>query len=131
MVDRIVNIAATNIGIGIKNVTFNEPQSGPFSGQPDHARRADDRGHGADGGRVLSWLLQSQDRLGQGRARSRVVLFLTIDKAKFRKDGRARGLAGNSRREVTPTNMWWYRAEAKISGAIVAEAELGAMIAED
>ena len=28
-------------------------------------------------------------------------------------------------------NMWWYRAEAKVGGALIAEAEVGAMIAED
>jgi 3-hydroxyacyl-[acyl-carrier-protein] dehydratase len=27
-------------------------------------------------------------------------------------------------------NMWWYRGEAKVDGQIVAEAELGAMIAD-
>ena len=27
-------------------------------------------------------------------------------------------------------NMWWFRGEAKVDGEIVAEAELGAMIAE-
>jgi len=27
-------------------------------------------------------------------------------------------------------NMWWYRGEAKVGGEIVAEAELGAMIAD-
>jgi 3-hydroxyacyl-[acyl-carrier-protein] dehydratase len=26
-------------------------------------------------------------------------------------------------------NMWWFRGEAKVGGEIVAEAELGAMIA--
>jgi 3-hydroxyacyl-[acyl-carrier-protein] dehydratase len=24
--------------------------------------------------------------------------------------------------------MWWYRAEAKVAGAVVAEAEVGAML---
>jgi 3-hydroxyacyl-[acyl-carrier-protein] dehydratase len=25
-------------------------------------------------------------------------------------------------------NMWWYRGEAKVDGALVAEAEVGAML---
>jgi hypothetical protein len=28
-------------------------------------------------------------------------------------------------------NMWWYRAKALVNGAVIAEAEVGAMIAED
>jgi 3-hydroxyacyl-[acyl-carrier-protein] dehydratase len=27
-------------------------------------------------------------------------------------------------------NMWWYRAEAKVNGRLIAEAELGAVITE-
>jgi len=27
--------------------------------------------------------------------------------------------------------MWWYRAKALVNGALIAEAEVGAMIAED
>jgi 3-hydroxyacyl-[acyl-carrier-protein] dehydratase len=27
-------------------------------------------------------------------------------------------------------NMWWYRAEAKVDGNLIAEAEVGAVIAE-
>ena len=27
-------------------------------------------------------------------------------------------------------NMWWYRGEAKVAGQLVAEAEVGAMIAD-
>ena len=27
-------------------------------------------------------------------------------------------------------NMWWYRGEAKVDGELVAEAEVGAMIAD-
>jgi len=27
--------------------------------------------------------------------------------------------------------MWWYRAKALVNGALIAEAEIGAMIAED
>jgi len=27
--------------------------------------------------------------------------------------------------------MWWYRAKALVNGVLIAEAEIGAMIAED
>jgi 3-hydroxyacyl-[acyl-carrier-protein] dehydratase len=59
------------------------------------------------------------------------VYFLTIDKAKFRKPvvpGDV--LEYHMNRIKRRKNMWWFRGEAKVDGEIVAEAELGAMIAE-
>ena len=66
------------------------------------------------------------------KARGRKVYFLTIDKAKFRKPA----IPGDTieyhvDKIAHRRNMWWYRAEAKVGGALIAEAEVGAMIAED
>ena len=78
MVDRVIDIRGDEHGIGIKNVTINEPHfQGHFPGQSGVSRRADDRGHGADGRRAL----HRGDRVTQPKS----VFFLTIDKAKFRK----------------------------------------------
>jgi 3-hydroxyacyl-[acyl-carrier-protein] dehydratase len=65
------------------------------------------------------------------REQPRSVYFLTIDKAKFRKpalpgDTLEYHVAKIARRR----NMWWYRAEAKVGGALIAEAEVGAVITE-
>ena len=63
--------------------------------------------------------------------RPRLVYFLTIDKAKFR-----RPVVPGDTVEYHMTkiayrrNMWWFRGEAKVAGQIVAEAEVGAMIAD-
>jgi 3-hydroxyacyl-[acyl-carrier-protein] dehydratase len=62
----------------------------------------------------------------------RVVFFLTIDKAKFRKPARpgdtvAYHVDKLSRRR----NMWWYRAEAKVGDVVIAEAEVGAYLSEE
>jgi 3-hydroxyacyl-[acyl-carrier-protein] dehydratase len=59
-----------------------------------------------------------------------LVYFLTIDKARFRKpvvpgDTVEYHMTKTNRRKL----MWWFRGEAKVAGDIVAEAELGAMIA--
>jgi 3-hydroxyacyl-[acyl-carrier-protein] dehydratase len=59
-----------------------------------------------------------------------VVYFLTIDKAKFRKpvipgDTIEYHMTKIAKRKT----MWWFRGEAKVAGVIVAEAEVGAMIA--
>ena len=49
LIDRVINIRTDYSGIGIKNVTFNEPPFlRAFSGAPGLSRRDDDRGHGAD-----------------------------------------------------------------------------------
>jgi 3-hydroxyacyl-[acyl-carrier-protein] dehydratase len=70
-------------------------------------------------------------KLGQQES-PKQMFFMTIDKAKFRKpvvpgdrvEYHMRKL--NNRR-----NMWWYRGEAKVDGALVAEAEVGAMLVTD
>jgi 3-hydroxyacyl-[acyl-carrier-protein] dehydratase len=67
--------------------------------------------------------------LGGGRPQN--VYFLTIDKAKFRKpvvpgDTIEYHMTKISQRRT----MWWFRGEAKVAGQLVAEAEVGAMIAD-
>ena len=80
MVDRVIDIRGDEHGIGIKNVTINEPQFlGHFPENPVMPGRPGDRGHGADGGR----LCLAADWISAGKHRS--MFFLTIDKAKFRK----------------------------------------------
>jgi 3-hydroxyacyl-[acyl-carrier-protein] dehydratase len=64
-----------------------------------------------------------------GRERPKQVYFLTIDKAKFRKPV----VPGDTieyhvRKIARKRNMWWFRGEAKVAGALVAEAEVGAML---
>jgi 3-hydroxyacyl-[acyl-carrier-protein] dehydratase len=125
MVDRIVGIRGDKQAIGIKNVTANEPQFlGHFPNNPV-----------MPGVLVLEGMAQTagvmciRSRLDKGRPK--LVYFLTIDKAKFRKpvvpgDTIEYHMTQIARRR----NMWWFRGEAMVSGELVAEAELGAMIAE-
>jgi 3-hydroxyacyl-[acyl-carrier-protein] dehydratase len=125
MVDRIIGIISDRQGIGIKNVTANEPQFlGHFPNNPV-----------MPGVLVLEGMAQTAGvlciRSRPGKNKPGLVYFLTIDKAKFRKpvvpgDTLEYHMTQIARRR----NMWWYRGEAKVSGQLVAEAELGAMIAE-
>ena len=65
-----------------------------------------------------------------GQREPALVYFLTIDKAKFRKPvvpGDV--LEYHMNRIKRRKNMWWFRGEAKVGSEVVAEAELGAMIA--
>jgi 3-hydroxyacyl-[acyl-carrier-protein] dehydratase len=125
LVDRIINIRGDEHCIGIKNVTANEPQFlGHFPNSPV-----------MPGVLVLEGMAQTAGtlciRLLPNRVGSMRVYFLTIDKAKFRKPVLPGDrLEYHMQRLKRRKNMWWYRGEAKVDGVIVAEAELGAMMAE-
>jgi len=124
LVDRVIDIRGDEHAIGIKNVTFNEPQFvGHFPNNPV-----------MPGVLVLEGMAQTAGVLAirsMGRARPSLVYFLTIDRAKFRKPvvpGDV--LQYHVNKVARRKNMWWYRGQAKVAGQLVAEAVLGAMIAE-
>jgi len=122
MVDRVTDIRGDDYGVGIKNVTFNEPCfQGHFPGNPVFP-----------GVLIIEGMAQTAGVLCIARTAStqpKSVFFMTIDKAKFRKPV----LPGDTiefhmTKLKQRKTMWWYRGEAKVRGQIVAEAEVGAMI---
>lgn len=125
MVDRVINIKGDESGVGIKGVTFNEPHfQGHFPGRSV-----------MPGVLLLEGMAQTAGllcvRAGAKISATRVVYFLTIDKAKFR-----RPVVPGDLLEYHVTklrnrrNMWWYHGQAKVGGLVAAEAEVGAMISE-
>ena len=123
LVDKIIDIRSDEHGIGIKNVTANEPQFlGHFPGNPV-----------MPGVLILEGMAQTAGTLcirSLGEIKPTLVYFLTIDKAKFRKPVvPGDRLEYHMDRIKRRKNMWWFRGEAKVGGEIVTEAELGAMIA--
>jgi 3-hydroxyacyl-[acyl-carrier-protein] dehydratase len=124
MVDRIINIRGDEAGVGIKNVTFNEPQVlGHFPENPIFPGVLMIEGMAQTAG-VLCIL---SGATGEGGKRS--VFFLTIDKAKFRRPATPGDTLEYHMSKITrKKNMWWFLGEARIGSQWVAEAELGAMI---
>ena len=63
-------------------------------------------------------------RANRGTRGPRLVYFMTIDKAKFRKPVIPGDVVEYHMTKLkNRLNMWWFRGEAKVAGALVAEAE--------
>jgi 3-hydroxyacyl-[acyl-carrier-protein] dehydratase len=125
MVDRIIDVRGDDSGIGIKNVTVNEPQFlGHFPNNPVFPGVLLIEGMAQTAGVLCLKSLGATEK-------PQLVYFLTIDKARFRKpvvpgDTVQYHMTKINRRKM----MWWFRGEAKVGGDLVAEAEVGAIIAD-
>ncbi|MFZ1885773.1 MAG: 3-hydroxyacyl-ACP dehydratase FabZ [Rhodoplanes sp.] len=122
MVDRVIDIRGDDHGIGIKNVTANEPQFlGHFPNRPVFPGVLMIEGMAQTAG-VLCVLAATGKRAGE-------VYFMTIDKAKFRKPVVPGDTVEYHMNKIAQRrNMWWFRGEALVAGQMVAEAEVGAML---
>lgn len=125
MVDRIVNLRSDESAIGIKNVTVNEPQFlGHFPHNPVFPGVLLIEGMAQTAGVLCLKSMGATEK-------PQLVYFLTIDKARFRKpvvpgDTVEYHMTKINRRKM----MWWFRGEARVAGELVAEAEVGAIIAD-
>ncbi|BDV35156.1 3-hydroxyacyl-ACP dehydratase FabZ [Methylocystis iwaonis] len=123
LVDRIVDIRGDESCVGIKNVTVNEPQfTGHFPERPV-----------MPGVLLIEAMAQTAGvivmRANAQSERPKLVYFMTIDAAKFRKP-----VTPGDRVEFHMTktaqkrNIWWYRGRALVDGALVCEAQISAMM---
>lgn len=123
LVDKIIDINGDESGVGIKNVTFNEPHfQGHFPGAPV-----------MPGVLLVEGMAQTAGAMcvasGGTKGPPQVVYFMTIDKAKFRKPVTPGDVVEYHMTRIKKrANMWWFHGEAKVDGKIVAEADVSAMI---
>ena len=125
MVDRIINIRGDKSGVGIKNVTINEPAFlGHFPERPVYP-----------GVMMIEAMAQTAGVIGiksvEGTDKPRAVYFLTIDKCKFRKPVKPGDTIEYHMRSICRRKtMWWFHGDAKVDGKVVAEADVGAMLTD-
>lgn len=125
LVDRVTDIKAGESAVGIKNVTINEPFfQGHFPGHPV-----------MPGVLIVEAMAQTSaiivvDAFGK-ETEGKVVYFMSIDDARFRKPV----VPGDTlhlhiKKIHSRGKVWKFEGEAKVDGALVAEATFSAMIVD-
>lgn len=123
LVDKVIDIDGTQRGVGIKNVTMNEPQfTGHFPGQPVFPGVLMVEAMAQTAGVIAGVGLDLADKnLG--------VYFMTVDAVKFRR----KVVPGDTLRMEVETvrgggRVWKFRGVATVEGEVVCEAEFAAMM---
>lgn len=124
LIDRVINIGADFSGVGIKNVSINEPQfAGHFPDRPVYP-----------GVLMIEGMAQTAGVIGimaMKENKPRAVYFLTVDKCKFRKPVIPGDTIEYHMKYINRKRaMWWYYGEARVNGVVAAQAEVGAMLAD-
>jgi 3-hydroxyacyl-[acyl-carrier-protein] dehydratase len=122
MVDRIVDINGAESAVGIKNVTVNEPH---FQGHfPDHPIMP--------GVLILEGMAQTAGAISVRSFKTeapKFVYLMTIDEARFRKPVLPGDVLEYHVRKTRGRGyVWKFACEAKVGGAVVAEAMMTAMM---
>ncbi len=123
LIDRVVGVRGDDFGIGIKNVTMNEPQfQGHFPQAPV-----------MPGVLMIEAMAQTAGVIAmhaqKAAQRPKTVYFVTIDKVKFRKPvGPGDRLELHMTKTAHKRNIYWYEGRALVDGALVCEAQISAML---
>jgi 3-hydroxyacyl-[acyl-carrier-protein] dehydratase len=126
LIDKVIDLVPNESAVGIKNVTFNEPHfAGHFPGKSI-----------MPGVLIVEAMAQTSAILVvktlEGDVAGKLVYFMSIDEAKFRKivtPGDTLHL--HVTKERNRGNVWKFKGQAKVDGAVVAEAIFTAMIVDN
>jgi 3-hydroxyacyl-[acyl-carrier-protein] dehydratase len=123
MVDKVIGIKPDEFGIGIKNVTFNEPQfMGHFPGIPIFPGVLIVEGMAQTAAAIY---LSAQTDLETAP----LVYFMSIDRVKFRKTVHPGDqLEYHMQKLRRRSDVWRFGGVSKVNGVVVAEAEITAMV---
>jgi 3-hydroxyacyl-[acyl-carrier-protein] dehydratase len=125
LIDRIIDIDGDNSAVGIKNVTLNEPFfQGHFPDFPVMPGVLLIEGMAQTAGAICVAAMAEDYE-------PHIVYFMTIDKAKFRRPVLPGDQVHFHIRKIRSRGpVWRFHGEAKVDGAMVAEAEISAMIVD-
>jgi 3-hydroxyacyl-[acyl-carrier-protein] dehydratase len=126
MIDKVIDLIAGESAVGVKNVTINEPFfQGHFPGKPV-----------MPGVLLIEAIAQTAAVLVVhtvgAKAQRKVVYFMTIDGARFRKPvlpGDTVYVHVTKKQQRGP--VWKFEGEVKVDGALVAEATVTAMYTDE
>lgn len=124
LVDKVKNCIPGESGVGIKNVTMNEPQfTGHFPDNPVMPGVLQIEAMAQTAGIIVLMNFPEEERTGNS------VYFMTVDEVKFRKPV----LPGDVieftvKKEQAVRNVFKFRGEARVDGKLVSQAIFSAMV---
>ena len=126
LVDRVVDVVEGESAIGIKNVTMNEPFfQGHFPGHPVMPGVLIVEAMAQTAGVVVIQSLHAEEQ-------AKLVYFMSIDSARFRKPVTPGDtLHIHVSKKAQRGSAWKFTAQAKVDGAVVADASYSAMIVDN
>jgi 3-hydroxyacyl-[acyl-carrier-protein] dehydratase len=126
LVDQLEEVVLGESAVGLKNVTFNEPHfQGHFPGAPV-----------MPGVLIIEAMAQTAAALvvatlGE-EAEGKLVYFMTIDEARFRRPVvPGDQLKLHIQKTRARSKVWKFEGKAYVDGQLAAEAQFGAMIADE